>query len=86
MKNPEKYECGSLRVKISKCGRFFTPVWEWTGKREISGISSFVRETPAQNERVGRYGFVTLCVIYNEKRNDIQHQFYFHNRDIIYLL
>ena len=44
MKNPEKYECGSLRVKISKCGRFYTPARERTSKREISGISSFVRE------------------------------------------
>jgi hypothetical protein len=44
MKNPEKYECGSLRVKISECGRFHTPVRERTGKWEISGILSFVRE------------------------------------------
>ena len=56
MKNSEKYECRSLRVKISECGTFYTPAWEWTGKLEISGISSFVRETPAQNGRVGRYG------------------------------
>jgi hypothetical protein len=53
MKNPEKYECGSLRVKISESRRFYTPVREWTGKREIYGISSFVQETPAQNGRVG---------------------------------
>jgi len=33
MKNPEKYECGSLRVKISECGRFYTPARERTGKR-----------------------------------------------------
>jgi hypothetical protein len=45
MKNPEKYECR----------RFYTPAWERTGKWEISGISSFVLETPAQNGRVGRY-------------------------------
>ena len=50
MKNPEKYECGSLRVKISECGRFYTPA------REISGISSLVRENSAQNGSVGRYG------------------------------
>jgi uncharacterized protein YfaQ (DUF2300 family) len=55
MKNPEKYAFGSLRVKISECGRFYTPARERTGKREISGISSFVRKTPAQNGRVGRY-------------------------------
>jgi hypothetical protein len=36
MKNPEKYECR----------RFYTPAWERTGKWEISGISSFVLETP----------------------------------------
>jgi hypothetical protein len=30
-------------------------VRERTGKREISGILSFVREIPAQNGRVGRY-------------------------------
>jgi hypothetical protein len=59
MKNPEKYECGSLRVRISEYGRFYTPAREQTGKWEISGISSFVRETPAQNGRVGRYGFVS---------------------------
>jgi hypothetical protein len=58
MKNPEKYECGSLRVKISEYGRFYTPAWEQTGKREISGILSFVRETPAQNGRAGRYVIV----------------------------
>jgi hypothetical protein len=57
MKNPEKYECGSLRVKISECGRFHTPVRERTGKWEISGILSFVREIPAQNGRVGRYEY-----------------------------
>ena len=45
-----------IAVKISECGTFYTPAWEWTGKLEISGISSFVRETPAQNGRVGRYG------------------------------
>jgi hypothetical protein len=56
MKNPEKYECGSLWVKISECGRFSTPAWERTDKQEISVILSFVRETPAQNGRVGRYG------------------------------
>jgi hypothetical protein len=28
--------------------------------REISGISSFVRENPAQNERVGRYDIKEL--------------------------
>jgi hypothetical protein len=28
MKNPEKYECGSLRVKIYECGRFYTPAWK----------------------------------------------------------
>ena len=47
-----------MQVKISECGRFDTPTWERTGKGEISGISSFVREcqnTPAQNGRVGRY-------------------------------
>jgi hypothetical protein len=55
MKNHEKYECGSLRVKISKCGRFYTPALKRTSKREIYGISSFVWETPAQNGRVGRY-------------------------------
>ena len=55
MKNPEKYKCGSLRVKISECGRFYTPMRERTSKWEISGISSFVQETPAQNGRVGRY-------------------------------
>jgi hypothetical protein len=55
MKNPEKYECGSLRVKISECGRFYTLVRERTYKREISGISLFVQETPSQNRRVGRY-------------------------------
>jgi hypothetical protein len=43
MKNPEKYECGSLWVKISKCGRFYTPARERTSKQEISGISSFVQ-------------------------------------------
>jgi hypothetical protein len=58
IKNPEKYECGSLRVKISECGRFYTPAWERIGKREISGISLFVRETPAQNGSVGRYVIV----------------------------
>ena len=44
-----------LRVKISECGRFYTPARERTSKWEISGISSFVRDTPAQNGRVGRH-------------------------------
>jgi hypothetical protein len=44
-----------LRVKISECGRFYTPARERTDKREISGISSFVGQTHAQNGRVGRY-------------------------------
>jgi hypothetical protein len=55
MKSPEKYECGSLQVKISECGRFYAPARERTSKWEISRISSFVREIPAQNGRVGRY-------------------------------
>ena len=55
MKSPEKYECGSLRVKISECGWLYIPARERTGKWKISGISSFVGETPAQNGRVGRY-------------------------------
>jgi hypothetical protein len=25
MKSPEKYECGSLQIKISECGRFYAP-------------------------------------------------------------
>jgi hypothetical protein len=58
--NPDKYECGSLRVKIFE--RFYTPVWERTGKWKISGISSFVRESPAQNGRVGRYAKYKLFV------------------------
>jgi hypothetical protein len=44
-----------LRVRISECGRFYTPARERTDKREISGISSFVGQTHAQNGRVGRY-------------------------------
>jgi hypothetical protein len=32
MKNPEKYECGSLRVKVSECWRSYTPAQ--TGKWE----------------------------------------------------
>jgi hypothetical protein len=67
MKNTEKYECGSLQVKISECGRFYTLAREQTGKWEISGISSFVRETPAQNGRVGRYAVFQ----YKNKFNNI---------------
>ena len=33
-----------MRVIITECGRLYTPAWERTGKWEISGISSFVRE------------------------------------------
>jgi hypothetical protein len=47
MKNPEKYKCRSLRVKISECGRFYTPMRERTSKWEISGISSFVQKFQA---------------------------------------
>jgi hypothetical protein len=63
------YECGSLRVKISECGRFHTPVRERTGKWEISGILSFVREIPAQNGRVGRYEYdryrIMVCFLFS---------------------
>jgi hypothetical protein len=52
LKNPKKYD---LQVKIFECGIFYTPARERTGKWEISAISLFVRETPAQNGRVGRY-------------------------------
>ena len=62
MKNPEKYECGSLQVKISECGSINTPARERTGKWEISGISSFVRESPAQNGRVWQVCiFAAIC-------------------------
>jgi hypothetical protein len=44
MKNPEKYECGSLQVKISECGSLNTPARERTGKWEISGIYSNKKE------------------------------------------
>ena len=44
MKNSEKYECRSLWVKISESGRFYTSARKRTGKREISGISSFVQD------------------------------------------
>jgi hypothetical protein len=44
-----------MQVKIFECRIFYTPARERTGKWEISGISLFVRETPAQNGRVGRY-------------------------------
>ena len=50
MKNPEKYECG---LKCPNAGDFILP---------LAGISSFVREIPAQNGRVGRYGLSTYKV------------------------
>ena len=56
--NNEKSREIQMWVEISECGRFYTPEREQTGKREISGISSFVRETPAQNVSVGRYALV----------------------------
>ena len=56
--NNEKSREIQMWVEISECGRFYTSEREQTGKREISGISSFVRETPAQNVRIGRYALV----------------------------
>jgi len=73
MKNPEKYECGSLQVKISECGRCYTPARERTSKWEISVISSFVQESPAQNGRVGRYAYllqyVCFCMFNNSRKS-----------------
>jgi hypothetical protein len=40
-------------------------VRERTGKREISGILSFVREIPAQNGRVGRYEYDRYRILYD---------------------
>jgi hypothetical protein len=51
----EKSQEIRMQVKISECGRSDTPARERTGNGEISGISSFVWECPAQNGRVGRY-------------------------------
>ena len=51
----EKSQEIRMQVKIFECRIFYTPARERTGKWEISGISLFVRETPAQNGRVGRY-------------------------------
>jgi hypothetical protein len=48
MKNPEKYECRSLRVKISESGRFYTPAWERTGNRRFPEFHRLCG-------RVGRY-------------------------------
>ena len=42
-----------IQVKISES---YTPARERTGKREISGILSFVRENP--NGRFGRYDYI----------------------------
>jgi hypothetical protein len=53
----------AIRVKISECGITYTPARERTGKREISGISSFVRENP--NGRFGRYDYIVKLELNN---------------------
>jgi hypothetical protein len=53
----EKSQEIRMQVKIFECGIFYTPARERTYKREISGNSLFVRETPAQN-RGGLAGMI----------------------------
>ena len=57
IKNPAKYECGSLRVKISECGRFYTPAGS---DRQVEDFWNFV--VCAGDFRTKREGWqVWLC-------------------------
>jgi hypothetical protein len=50
---------GHCVLKYPNAGDPILPRGSRPASGKISGISSFVRETPAQNGRVGRYGFVS---------------------------
>ena len=70
IKNPAKYECGSLRVKISECGRFYTPAGS---DRQVEDFWNFV--VCAGDFRTKREGWqVWLCFRW---RTSVQSMKYF---------
>jgi hypothetical protein len=61
MKNPEKYECGSLRVKVSECWRSYTQKKKkYNSKFQADWMKDFQFLRPSLGNESS---FCTLCSV-----------------------